>query len=72
VAPSALTTGFADCWFLGTRQRKVVVTALAPVTAALPSASLADTRQRFFLIFFKKLFAECRCAWNSAKKLFFF
>jgi hypothetical protein len=44
---------------------------LAPVTAALPSASLADTRERFFLNFFKKLFAECRRAWNSAKKLFF-
>jgi hypothetical protein len=66
----ALGKGFAECKLASTRQRKVVVTAPAPVTAALPSTSLADTRQIFFY-FFLKFFAECRRVWHSAKKLIF-
>jgi hypothetical protein len=34
----ALGKGFVKC-YVSTRQRKVAVTALAPVTAALPSAN---------------------------------
>jgi hypothetical protein len=34
--------------------------ALEPETAALPSANLAGTRQRVFIFFFWKFFAECQ------------
>ena len=35
------------------------VTAPVPLTAALPSANPAGTRQRFFNFFFENFFAEC-------------
>jgi hypothetical protein len=61
--PSAI---FRTLGKASTRQRKGIVTAPETVTAALPSASPTGTRQiffhlaKFFLIFFKNFFAECR------------
>ena len=53
----ALGKGFAECPG-DTRQRKAIVTALVPLTVTLPSANPAGTRQRFFIVFLKKI-AEC-------------
>jgi hypothetical protein len=55
---------FAERHLSGTRQRKGVVTALEPMTAALPSANLAGTRQRVFIFFFVKIL--CRVPTDPA------
>ena len=52
-------TLFVECLLSGTRQRKATVTAPAPLTVVLLSANAAGTRQRFFIFFKKKFFAEC-------------
>ena len=69
---------FAECLLSGTRQRlcecpgdtqqrKATVTAPIPLTVTLPSPT--GTRQRFFIFFLKKIFAECQPSWHSTKRL---
>ena len=62
---------FAECPG-DTRQRKATVTAPVPLTVTLPSANPTGTRQRFFIFFKKKLFAECQPFRHSAKSFYFF
>jgi len=72
---------FAECLLSGTRQRlcecpgdtqqrKATVTAPIPLTVTLPSPT--GTRQRFFIFFLKKIFAECQPCRHSVKSFYFF
>ena len=46
VAPSALTAGFADCWFLGSRQRIIFSKIVCRLAA---SSAVGKERKYFFL-----------------------
>jgi hypothetical protein len=57
VAPSALTAGFADCWFLGSRQRIFFQKLFADWPPARQSAKKENI---FFEMFFADCFLSCR------------
>ena len=65
----ALGKVFAEC-NLGTRQRKVTVTAPVPLAHALPSAMSETLGKDFFYFFFQNFFAE-RPAGEALSKDFF-
>ena len=56
----------------GAWQRKAAVNGAALLTAPLPSADSYGTRQRHFLFFFQKLFAECHGGKALSKDIFYF
>ena len=53
VAPSALTAGFADCWFLGGRQRIF----FSKIVCRLAASSAVGKERKYF--FFEMFFADC-------------
>ena len=53
VAPSALTAGFADCWFLGSRQRIF----FSKIVCRLAASSAVGKERKYF--FFEMFFADC-------------
>ena len=53
VAPSALTAGFADCWFLGSRQRII----FSKIVCRLAASSAVGKERKYF--FFEMFFADC-------------
>ena len=56
VAPSALTAGFADCWFLGSRQRIIFSKIVCRLAA---SSAVGKERNFFFEMFFADCFRSC-------------